>query len=56
MYTFKHVDGFFSSFQNRSTIMSLLLSGDQGDSSCSSEVCQNHQKFNSLTPFQSFAA
>ena len=31
-------------------------SGDQGDYSCSSETCQDHQKLNSFAPFPSFTA
>ena len=31
-----------------------LLSGDQGDYSCSSAACQDHPKLSSFTHFQSF--
>ena len=35
-------------------LIMVMIAGDQGYYSCSSEACQDHQKLNLLTPFPSF--
>ena len=44
----------FEIFQSFQILLRALLPEDQGDYSCSSKTCQDHQKLDSLTPFQKF--
>ena len=46
----------WTSFHLLQILSRAMFSGDQGDYSCSSEACQDHQKLNSFTPFPSFTA